>query len=100
MDRITPRDTFWACVFGALAYGTFYLWAIIMLALRWRAAWHIEVIAAAAAGVTYLSFFMQLIGLGFSRYRIVGVVLTVLSILLGAAAGFYLLWFMLMTDGG
>ena len=69
---ITTRDGFWACVAGALAYGVFYLVAVILLALHWRAPWLVELLATAAAGAAYLSFFVQL---GFARFRVLAAIL-------------------------
>lgn len=95
-NPVTTRDSFWACVAGALVYGVFYLGAVIMLALRWRAPWETEVLSVAAAGAAYLSFFLQM---GFARLPLLVLALVLLSILLGLGAGVWLLVFMLLIGG-
>ena len=95
-DFITVRDSFWACVAGALVYGLFYLIAIIVLSLLWHAPWEVAGLATAAGGVAYLSFVYQM---GFARSRVLTIALVVLSVLLAIMAGLALLLFMSLAIG-
>lgn len=95
-DAITTRDSFWACVAGALVYGVLYLGSIILLAVHWQTPWVVEILAVAGAGMAYLSFLIQM---GFGRFRLLALGLVLLSIFLGLAAGVFLLVFLLLTGG-
>lgn len=95
-DQITARDSFWACVAGALVYGVFYLGMVIALALLWHAPPETELLAVAAGGVSYLAFLVQM---SFSQFRTIALLLVAVSIALALTAGLWLLLFMLLAGG-